>query len=131
MLTAWPASDELTRPFLGYVEQPLNVVRIENFSAPEIARAAQAGDQFDVAYLFTTKWEPPSPLFSAVSFGKALQERYFDYHQDLAPAQAAGILGGRMVDYQNRNQEWTALIAIERVEDARNLGALEHSPAPR
>ena len=51
MLTAWPASDELTRPFLGYVKQPLTVVRIENFSPLEMERAAQANDQFDVAYL--------------------------------------------------------------------------------
>ena len=63
VLTAWPASDELTRPYLGYVKQPLPVVRIENFSAPEIERAAQAVDQFNVAYLFCTKWEPPHPFF--------------------------------------------------------------------
>src|SRR5271157_4144284 len=36
VLTAWPASDELGRPFLGYVKQPLSVVRIENFSPLEI-----------------------------------------------------------------------------------------------
>ncbi len=93
VLTAWPASDELTRPFLGYVRHPLTIVRMENFSPPEIARAAQATDQFDVAYLFSTKWEPPHPLLQNLSFGKVLQERFFDYHQDLTPEQAAGILG--------------------------------------
>ncbi|MGA2905810.1 MAG: glycosyltransferase family 39 protein [Candidatus Korobacteraceae bacterium] len=54
VLTAWPASDELTRPFLGYVKQPLTVVRIENLSPLEIGRASQATREFDVAYLFTT-----------------------------------------------------------------------------
>ncbi|HVJ05222.1 MAG TPA: hypothetical protein VM578_06100, partial [Candidatus Saccharimonadales bacterium] len=41
ILTAWPASDELNRPFLGYVQKPLGVVRLENFTAEEILRASQ------------------------------------------------------------------------------------------
>ncbi len=118
LLTAWPASDELTRPFLGYVAQPLTVVRIENFSPLEIGRAAQATDQFDVVFLFTTKWEPPHPLLQRLAFGKGLQERFFDYHEDLSPSRAADILGGRVVRYLNRNNEWIAIIAIEKVEDA-------------
>ncbi len=118
ILTAWPASDELTRPFLGYVRQPLAVVRIENFSPLEIERAAQATDQFDVAFLFTTKWEPPHPLLQALPFGKPLQERFFDYHQDLSPQPAADILGGRVVRYLNRNNEWIAIIPVEKIENA-------------
>jgi len=118
ILTAWPASDELTRPFLGYVKQPLNVVRIENFSPLEIERASRATGQFDVAYLFATKWEPPNPLLQGLAFGKPLQERFFDYHQDLPPQRAADILGGRTANYLNRNNEWIALISIEKIEDA-------------
>ncbi len=118
VLTAWPASDELTRPFLGYVKQPLTVVRIENFSTPEIERAAQARDEFDVAYLFTRKWEPPHPLFTGLIFGKPIQERFFDYREDMPPELAGNLLGGRMTAYRNRNNEWIALISIERVENA-------------
>jgi Dolichyl-phosphate-mannose-protein mannosyltransferase len=118
ILTAWPASDELTRPFLGYVTQPLTVVRIDNFSPLEIERAAQATGQFDIAFLFTTKWEPPHPLLQRLAFGKGLQERFFDYHEDLSPTRAADILGGRVVRYLNRNNEWIAIIVIEKVEDA-------------
>jgi hypothetical protein len=118
VLTAWPASDELTRPFLGYVKQPLSVVRIDNFSPLNIERAAQATEQFDVAYLFTTKWEPPHPLLQSLFFRKALQERFFDYHQDLSPERAADILGGRTVEYLNRNNEWIALISIDKIENA-------------
>ena len=118
ILTAWPASDELTRPFLGYVKQPLSVVRVDNFSAPQIQRAAQATGQFDIAYLFSTKWEPPHPLFSFLTFGRRIQERFFDYHEDVSPQFAASTLGGRISMYRNRNNEWIALIPIEKVEDA-------------
>src|SRR5208283_2055083 len=66
VLTAWPASDELTRPFLGYVKQPMPVVGIQNFSPFEIERASQAAEQFEVALLFTTKWQPPYPLLQSL-----------------------------------------------------------------
>ena len=121
IVTAWPASDELTRPFLGYVKQPLNVIRIENFSPLEIERAAHATDRFDVAYLFTTKWEPPHPLLEGLAFGKPTQERFFDYREDLSPERAAAILGGRVALYRNRNNEWIALIPIEKIENARTV----------
>jgi len=118
ILTAWPASDELTRPYLGYVRQPSNVIRIENFSDIEMLRASRATDQFDVVFLFSTKWEPVHPLLSSLLFGRALHERFFDYHEDIDPQRAAALLGGRILDYQNRNNEWMAILVIERVENA-------------
>jgi hypothetical protein len=119
VLTAWPASDEMTRPFLGYVADPLTLVRVENFSKAEIEQAAKAPGQYDIVFLFTTKWQPPNPLWKTLPFGEALQKRFFDYHEDVTPERAAAILGGRVVRYQNRNNEWVAIIAIERVEDAK------------
>jgi hypothetical protein len=118
VLTAWPASDELSRPFLGYVKRPLPVVPVENFSPFEIERAAHATDQFEVALLFPTKWQPPYPLFRSLPFGQELQERFFDYHEELPPQQVANILGGRTVRYLNRNNEWVAIVVIEKVENA-------------
>ena len=119
VLTAWPASDELTKPFLGYVKQPADVVRIENFSETEMERAAQATGEFDIAFLFTTKWQPAHPLWQTLPFGEELQQRFFDYHQDISPDRAASMLGGRIVRYENRNNEWVVIIAIERIENAK------------
>ena len=118
VLTAWPASDEMTRPFLGYVADPLSVVRVENFSESEMEQAAKASGEYDIVFLFTTKWQPPNPLWKTLPFGEALQKRFFDYHEDVTPERAAAVLGGRIVSYQNRNNEWVAIIAIERVENA-------------
>jgi len=119
ILTAWPASDELTKPYLDYIKQPLQVVRVENFSDLELLRVSHGVDQFDVVLIFSTKWKPPRPLFAPVPFGGALlHERFFDYHEDLLPQEAAALLGGRIVNYWDRNNEWAAIIAIERVENA-------------
>ncbi len=121
VLTAWPASDEMTRPFLGYVKQPMDVIRVENFSEAEMEKVAHATGEFDIVFLFTTKWEPPRPLLQSLAFGEALQKRLFDYHADVTPERAASMLGGRVVRYDNRNNEWVAIIAIERVENAGNF----------
>jgi hypothetical protein len=113
VLTAWPASGELSWPSLGYAARPARVaMRLENFSESEMVRAAQAVDQFDIALLFSTKWEPPHPIFSKLIFGKELQERFFDYHKDVTPKRAAEILGGRILEEYHQNNEWVALIAV-------------------
>lgn len=118
ILTAWPASDELSRPFLGYVKQPLAVIPIENFSESEMLRAAQQRDRFDYVLLFSTKWVPPHPLLKSLPFGKALHEKFFDYHEDVSPQRAAEMLDVRVTRYWERNNEWVALIAIENVQNA-------------
>ena len=41
VLSAWPVTDELSHPELGYVKQPWDVVAIDDFSAGQIVRAAR------------------------------------------------------------------------------------------
>ncbi len=41
VLTAWPASDEVTRPWLGYITRAMRIVRVENFSLDEMLSAAE------------------------------------------------------------------------------------------
>ena len=117
ILTAWPASDELTRPWLGYVKEPLSVARVENFSGAQMEVAAAAQGQYDWAYLFSTKYEPPRLLLHS-AFWERMQTRFFDYHTDVSPEVAARLIGGRIVFEQHRRGEWVALVQIERVENA-------------
>lgn len=112
VLTAWPASDELTKPYLGYVTRPVPVLRIENFSASELELAAQQRGQYDFALLFSTKYEPPEKLFVS-NWWQRIQERFFDYHRDLPPDAAAKLLGGRLIYRAHRGRQWIAIIAME------------------
>ena len=104
VLTAWPASDELRRPWLGYAQQPINAVQIENFSREEVEAAAQNAT-FDVALVFSTKYEPTHRL-PAPEFWQRAQTRFFDYHRDLQPEEAAQILGGEIVFWEKRGGQW-------------------------
>jgi len=116
VLTAWPASDELTRPWLGYVEKPVRILRIENFSVEQVLSAADVRGQYQVALLFSTKEEPR--LLFDFRWWERLQARYFGYHRDLRPMDAAQLLGGRVVFEQRRGAQWVGVISLETIENA-------------
>jgi hypothetical protein len=125
VLTAWPASDELTRPWLGYTTRPVKVVRIEDFSLNEVLSAADFRSHFEVALVFSTKYEPARPLLDRWKRWEDLKRRLFGFHRDLSPAAAARILGGRIVFSEERKGQWVAVIEVEREEilnaEARSL----------
>jgi hypothetical protein len=116
VLTAWPASDELTRPWLGYITRPMRLVRIEDFSAEEVLSAAEFHSNFDVALVFSTKYEPARPLFGHWRRWEELKTRFFGFHRDLPPAAAAQILGGRIVFSEARHGQWVAVVELDRAE---------------
>ena len=124
VLTAWPASDELTHPYLGYVTRPMRVVRIEHFALEQLMSAADARSNdvrsdFEVALVFSTKYEPAHPLLQHWRLWQEWKERFFDYHHDLPPAAAAQVLGGNVVYDETRNRQWIAVIELERIVDAK------------
>jgi hypothetical protein len=117
VLTAWPASDEITRSWLGYANAspPFRVVRIEDFSAPQVDLAARARERFDVALVFSTKYQPPRPLFGIEDWEawRRIKEKYFGYHRDLLPEDIAQRLGGTIAYKKEQNGQWIAVIAVE------------------
>lgn len=128
VLTAWPASDELTRPWLGYVTRPMRVARIEDFSLDQMIAAVglhpnSVGPNYDVALVFSTKYDPGPRLWDRWLYFTRLRNqwkhRFFGFHRDLPPVAAARILGGRIVFSEERHGQWIAVIAIERVEEAK------------
>jgi 4-amino-4-deoxy-L-arabinose transferase-like glycosyltransferase len=119
VLTAWTATDELTKPFLGYIRQPMRVVRIENFSYDQLQLARQAPDAYDLALLFSTKQEPSASLLDHWPWAQRMSRRYFGFHRDLPPEVAAGVLGGRVTWERRRGMQWIAVVTFDRVENAR------------
>jgi hypothetical protein len=127
VLTAWPASDEITRPWLGYTTRPMSVVRIEDFSLDEVLSAADVRSKYDVALIFSTKYEPGPAIWDRWRTWTELKTRFFGFHRDLPPAAAAQILGGRIVFSEQRQGQWIAVIEVERVEEARQRSPHSHA----
>jgi hypothetical protein len=82
ILTAWPATDELTNPFLGYVRSPLRVVAVSGFAPQELAGVAP--NSFDLLCLYSRRWEPPGNWVERFPAWLRVQGRYFDYQPQTA-----------------------------------------------
>jgi hypothetical protein len=126
VLTAWPATDELTKPELGYVRKPMSVVKIENFSLAQIQAAAHITDPYTVAFPFSTKYDPPGLPFSLGARSEALNERFFAFHHDLPPDAIAHLLGGEVIWQADHNGQWVAILHFNRPD----LANLTPNPVP-
>lgn len=118
VLTAWPASDELTKPYLGYVSQPVPTTTIDDFSLQQIQHAAQADDSYTVALIFSTKYAP-SWSITFGRFNQRMDARYFDFHRDLDPVIVARLLGGQVVWNEHRKGQWAAMLHFDRPPQSR------------
>ena len=121
VLTAWPATSELTRPEIGYTHHIFPVTAVQNFSIDQMLKAATDPGSFDTALVFSTKWEPP---LGKVNLGRANEPtdvRYFDFHHDLRPAEAAAMLHGQVVWQASKGGEWAAVLHFPRIVDAQLL----------
>jgi hypothetical protein len=119
VLSAWPMTDELTRPELGYLKTPFEVYRLEDFTEGQIARAAGEPEKYSAALVFSTKYDPP-PLLAVFGLSsEAMEERFFGLHHDLPPEEIARRLGGDLVWKKEDRGQWVALIRFERQIEAR------------
>ena len=124
VLTAWPLSDDLTRPELGYVRRPWDVFRMEDFTSAQIDAAAQQPEKYSSALVFSTKYDPPLSLMGFLGQGEeALNQRFFGMHHDLAPETIAQRLNGTLVWKEESQGMWIAVIRFNRQIEARNAAA--------
>jgi 4-amino-4-deoxy-L-arabinose transferase-like glycosyltransferase len=125
VLTAWPASDELSRPYLGYVQSAIKVVRIEDFTGEQLLAASDARSSFDIALVFSTKYQPPSSFLDGSRLWRQWKTRFFGYHEDMTPAAAASVLGGSLVYKEQRKGQWVGVVLVEGVQEARVRSPLD------
>jgi hypothetical protein len=119
VLSAWPLSDALSRPELGYLTEPYFVYLVPDFTAAGLALAADEPEKYSAALVFSTKFDPHSSFFTLGARSRADDERYFGLHHDLPPEAIARLLHGDLVWQQQDHGQWIALIRFNRQLDAR------------
>lgn len=112
VLTAWPASDELSKPSMGYVKTPLQVVTVENFTRENLSAALGLRNAASLAFIFSTKYAPAALPFRLGKRNEQWEQSYFGFHEDLSAADAAAVLGGQIIWQEERKGEWAALLAL-------------------
>jgi 4-amino-4-deoxy-L-arabinose transferase-like glycosyltransferase len=118
VLTAWPATSELSRPEIGYTNHPIKTVAIQNFSLGQVGKAAADPGSYDVAFIFSTKWAPRANQFDLGRQNQSEDAKYFDFHRDLSPQQVAMLLHGQIVWQARRKGEWAAVLHFPRIVEA-------------
>lgn len=85
--TAWPATNELTDPDLGYVAQPPRVIALEDFTASSLAAAplgrkpgqvSAAGSGRRYYFLYSRQYQPARDWSRALPFWRRWKRRFFD-----------------------------------------------------
>jgi len=107
ILTAWPATDELTRPILGYVRKPLRVVTVRGFAPGELEGAPP--EAFDLLYFYSRKWEPPGNWVARFPYWLRTQERQFDYHPQIAAADLAARYHLKLLAEFEQRGQWVRI----------------------
>jgi hypothetical protein len=107
ILTAWPASDELARPFLGYVRQPLNVVALQGFGRHEFQNVSP--ESFDCLYLYSRRWEPANNWLRRFPWLQRLQERYFQDQPQIPEQELAVRYHLRLLASFERRRQWVRI----------------------
>jgi hypothetical protein len=107
ILTAWPASDELARPILGYVRQPLNLVAVEGFGRHEFHSVSP--ESFDCLYLYSRRWEPSNNWLRRFPWLQRLQQRYFEYQPQIPEQELAARYHLRPLASFERRRQWVRI----------------------
>jgi len=111
ILTAWPASDELARPFLGYVTKPLSVVPLEGLTANDFEKVAP--ESFDLLYVYSRKWEPPNNWLPLVPLFQRAQERHFGYAQQMSNEELVLRFHLKLLQQFERRGQWARVYEKE------------------
>jgi len=107
VLTAWPASDELAHPFIGYVSEPLKVVGVQGFGRHDFDGVSP--ESFDCLYLYSRRWEPANNWLRRFPWLQELQERYFEYRPQVPENELAARYHLHLVARLERRQQWVRI----------------------
>jgi len=107
ILTAWPATDELARPFLGYVTKPLRVVPLEGLTANDFETVAP--ESFDLLYVYSRKWETPNNWLEWLPAFRRAQERHFGYAQQMSNEELVLRFRLKLLQQFERRGQWARI----------------------
>lgn len=117
VITAWPATMELTDPFGGYAQAP-DVFEIPDFSAKSLETVSKVSGP-RLLYAFSRKYEPPESLFRPGRYLRRwrpwtdVQKDYFDPKEDLAPGEIQRATGGKVAWSGFRGQQYALILVFE------------------
>ena len=112
ILAAWPATDELSRPLLGYVSKPRTTVALEGFTEKDFEEV----ESFDLLYIYSRKWEPENNWLARFSAFRRAQERYFGYAPQVREDELASRYQLTLLRQFERRGQWARVYRRQEAE---------------
>ncbi len=104
ILTAWPATDELRQPFLGYVNHPLRVAAVDGFAPSDL----RDPPDFQICFLYSRKWDPSWNLLMLFKPLRRDAEQFFQY-EPARPAWIRKSLHLKLLEQFERRGQWVRI----------------------
>jgi hypothetical protein len=111
ILTAWPGTDELSRPFLGYVAAPLRVVPMRGFSPADFRLIAPGS--FDVLYLYSRQWNPPDNWLTHLPVFRSQIQRLFHFTPSISDPALRAAYHLRCLAVFRRRGQWVKIYSTQ------------------
>ncbi|WP_321473726.1 hypothetical protein [uncultured Paludibaculum sp.] len=107
--TAWPLSAVLTQPRLGFVDQPLHVLRLHDLSSTCL-RTVNKGDA-EILVRYSTGWDPPGNLLAWNRVTRWFGRRYLGYQLSIEPDEIEQRLGLHLTASWQKRGNWVEIYA--------------------
>lgn len=108
--TAWPLTDALRKPYLGYVEEPIPSVRsVEDFSVERLRSLEWT--KGDVLILYSRSWNPETSLARWPAIEGFLRQ-YFQFPKEAGVSEATTIPGLQsLIGFEQRGF-WVEILVV-------------------
>ena len=118
VLTKYPASSELTEPWLGYVKQPMQVSEIDDLTPLELTTDPQVTNPQNLPeylVMFPTIYAPPN-LFPRPRWWR--HGLSLSGEEELSPEEVASKLNARVVYFARHRGDWITVLKIASTNNA-------------
>lgn len=107
VLTAWPASGELTTPSLGYVNKARRVITVRGFTSEDFANTSP--QSFDLLYFYSRRWEPENNWLAGSALLRRIQRTYFRYAPQIPEQMLVDRYHLRLLLNLGRGGQWVRI----------------------
>jgi hypothetical protein len=107
--TTWPLSEELTRPEMGYVEQPFSVAEAPGLELTQLANLDR--NKVDVLVVYSRSWPLENSPFADTI--RQILRRHFDYHPPATSEEIRAGLGYTPIVRFTRSSQWLEVYTRE------------------
>lgn len=110
--TAWPATEGLRKPYLGYAEHPVQVASMKDFSPLSLAATRHSGS--DIAVVFSRRQKPSADRYlRRLALVEDIRSRFFERLDNVSLDEATRLVGDRILWQKENGGNWIVIVELD------------------